>query len=341
MSALKNWEEEKRSAYLYQALSSMEPNPIHRKLFTELSAMAEKQANIWEIQLKKENIIIPKKYRPDLRVRFVIKLVQCFGVRALRIALTAMKIRGMSIYQAPRLGNQTAGELEYKHRGINSSNTLRAGAFGMSDGLISNVCLILGIAGAQANYHFILLSGIAGLFAGACSMGAGEYISVRSQREMLEYQLELEKSELDLYPEEEASELSLIYQARGLPKEDAERISHLLIQNPDRALDTLAREELGINPNELVSPWSATVSSFFSFSLGAFIPLIPYIVSNSSSNLLYTIYLTGIALFCTGAFLSLFTQRSAISGGIRLLLIGAATGCLTYFIGNWIGVTVH
>ena len=344
MSALKNWKEEKRSAYLYLALSKIERNPVHKKLFIELSAMADKQAAIWEQQLAAEHIPLPKNYHPDLRARFVLWLVQCFGARALRIALAAMKIRGMAIYQGPHLGNENppgGGDMEHRHRGVNSSNTLRASVFGINDGLISNTSLILGIAGSQADYHFILLTGIAGLIAGACSMGAGEYVSVRSQREMLEYQLDLEKSELELYPEEEANELSLIYQARGLPAAEAEKISHLLIQNPERALDTLAREELGINPNELVSPWGAAISSFFSFSLGALIPLLPFIISQSRFNLLSAIILAGVTLFCVGAFLSLFTQRGAILSGIRMLLIGAATGGFTYFIGHLIGINIR
>ena len=341
MSALKSWEEEKRSAYVYLALARLERNPIHKKLFVELSAMAEKQAKLWEQQLRTEGAAIPKQYHPDYRARFVIWLVQCLGAKALRIALAAMKIRGMSIYQAPNLGDTPQGDMEHRHRGINSSNTLRASVFGINDGLISNASLILGIAGSNANYHFILLSGIAGLIAGACSMGAGEYISVRSQREMLEYQLALEKSELDLYPEEEANELSLIYEARGLSKEAADKIAHLLIENPEKALDALAREELGINPSELVSPWGAAFSSFFSFTLGALIPLLPFVFSESRFNLLYSIGLTGITLFCVGAFLSLFTQRGALLSGLRMLSIGALTGGFTYFIGHLVGASIN
>lgn len=342
MSALQSWKEEKRSAYLYLALSKIERNPIHKKLFIDLSALAEQQASIWETQLQSQNIAIPRNYHPDKRARLVIWLVQCFGAKALRIALAAMKIRGMAIYQGPHLGSNhhPAGEMEHRHHGVGSSNTLRASVFGMNDGLISNASLILGIAGSQANAHFILLTGIAGLIAGACSMGAGEYVSVRSQREMLEYQLALEKSELDLYPEEEAEELSLIYQARGLPVAEAEKISHLLIQDPNKALDALAREELGINPNELVSPWGAAFSSFFSFAVGAFIPLLPFIVSHSSFNLVYAIGLTGITLFCVGAFLSIFTQRNALFSGLRMLLIGAATGSFTYYIGHLISAQI-
>ncbi len=337
MEALASWKEEKQSAYLYHALANMEANPVHKKLFLELSILADKQAAIWETQLQTVHMPIPAQYRPNLRVHFVIWLVRCFGPRSMRVALAAMKVRGMSIYQGVEVGHPvptTLDQIEHRHTSITNGNNLRAAVFGVNDGLISNASLILGIAGAHAGHSFILLSGIAGLLAGACSMGAGEYVSVRSQREMLEYQLKLEKEELDLYPEEEAAELALIYEARGLPKEEAVKMASLLIQNPDKALDTLAREELGINPKELISPWGAAISSFFSFSLGAFIPIVPYLCSNSESNLFITIGLTGLSLFVVGAVLSLFTHRSALLGGLRMLFIGALAGLLTYVIGS-------
>jgi VIT1/CCC1 family predicted Fe2+/Mn2+ transporter len=176
------------------------------------------------------------------------------------------------------------------------------------------------------------------LLAGAFSMGSGEYISVRSQREMLEYQLALEKHELDTYPEEEAAELALIYTARGLPKDEAKKVADLLIQNPDKALDTLAREELGINPDDLVSPWGAAISSFVSFTLGALIPLLPFLFSHSHYNLFISIGLTAASLFVIGASLSLFTQRNPWWSGIRTLLIGIAAGSITYVTGAWLGV---
>ncbi len=336
MEALKSWKEEKQSAYMYRALAEIETNAVHKKLFSELAVLADKQAAIWEKQLHVAHVSLPAHYRPGFRVHFIIWLVRCFGPQAMRIALAAMKVRGMSIYQGAQMGHPvpTLDEIERQHTGISSGNNLRAAVFGVNDGLISNASLILGIAGAQASHSFILLSGIAGLLAGACSMGAGEYVSVRSQREMLEYQLKLEKEELALYPEEEAAELALIYEARGLPKEEAVKMSHLLIQNPEKALDTLAREELGINPNELISPWGAAISSFFSFSLGAFVPIIPFVFSTSESNLLVAIGLTGASLFLVGAILSLFTHRSALLGGLRMLLIGTLAGLSTYLIGS-------
>lgn len=337
MEALKSWKEEKQSAYMYRAIADIEMNPVHKKLFLELSVLADKQAAIWEAQLQAAHQPIPAHYQPGLRVHLIIWLVRCFGPSAMRVALAAMKVRGMSIYQGVEMGHPiptTLDEVEHQHASISNGNNLRAAVFGVNDGLISNASLILGIAGAHAGHSFILLSGIAGLLAGACSMGAGEYVSVRSQREMLEYQLKLEKEELALYPEEEAAELALIYEARGLPKEEAVKMANLLIQNPDKALDTLAREELGINPNELISPVGAAISSFISFAVGAFIPLLPYLCSDSESNLLITISLTGLSLFLVGAILSIFTHRSALLSGLRMLGIGALAGLLTYVIGS-------
>jgi VIT1/CCC1 family predicted Fe2+/Mn2+ transporter len=339
MEALDSWKEEKRSAYLYTALADIEKNPIHKQMFLDLSGLAEKQASIWEKKLTEVNVAIPEAYHPDLHIKIVMMLVKCFGAKSMRVALAALKIRGMSVYRASPTTHPmptSVEDIENSHSSISKGNNIRAAVFGINDGLISNTSLILGIAGAHAGHHFIMLSGIAGLLAGASSMAAGEYVSVRSQREMLEYQLALEKSELELYPEEEAAELALIYQARGIPKDEAEKIAHKLIQDPEKALDTLAREELGINPHDLISPWGACISSFFAFATGALIPLIPFMLSKSS-NLFFTVLLTGVSLFAVGSILSLFTQRNAWWSGLRMLMIGAAAGALTYGIGSLLG----
>jgi vacuolar iron transporter family protein len=344
MENIDNWKEEKRSVYLYHALSHIEKNPVHKQLFLNLAQMADRQAAIWEKKIQSAGIPVSLDYQPDLRVRIVIGLVRCFGVRALRTALAAMKIRGMSVYQTSDLGERIISDkaaIERKHGMIRSVNNIRAAVFGMNDGLVSNASLIFGIAGAGVlQSHMVLLTGIAGLLAGACSMGAGEYISVRSQREMLEYQLELERSELLLYPEEEAAELAFIYQARGLPKEEAEKMAHLIIQHPEKALDTLAREELGINPQELMSPYGAALSSFFSFSIGALVPLLPFIFSHSQKNWIIMIVITALSLFLVASILSLFTQRNAVWGGLRMLLIGSGAGIFTYLIGQLIGMSI-
>jgi VIT1/CCC1 family predicted Fe2+/Mn2+ transporter len=342
MDLLDNWNEEKRSAYLYQKIAAVDPKKTHQQMFLDLAKMADKQAGIWEKELAKQNIS-PPNYMPDWRTRFIAYLIKILGPNHLRLILAATKVRGMSIYRNQTMGQHFPalfGELEHKHSAIKHANNLRAAVFGINDGLLSNASLILGVAGAQVHSSVILLSGIAGLLAGAFSMGSGEYVSVRSQREMLEHQIELEKHELDTYPEEEAEELALIYQARGVGKEDAERIANTLIQNPEKALETLAREELGINPDELASPWGAAISSFISFVVGALIPLLPFLFSESKYNLFISIGLTMTALFMIGATLSLFTQRNALKSGLRTLTIGVAVGALTYFVGTQLGHTI-
>ena len=170
-------------------------------------------------------------------------------------------------------------------------------------------------------------------------MGAGEYISVRSQREVFEYQIAIEKQELAEYPEEEMEELSLIYQARGIPTDQADKLAHIMISNPDTGLNTLAREELGLNPEDLVSPTGAMIFSFVSFAIGAFVPLLPFVVSHSSWNLLASITLTGITLFIIGAILSLFTNKNPIVLGLRMLVIAFLAGGITFLIGRLLGVS--
>ena len=173
----------------------------------------------------------------------------------------------------------SVAEIGLRHRGKLAGGNLRAAVFGASDGLVSNVCLILGVSGAHDEGHLVLISGVAGLLAGAFSMAAGEYVSVRSQREMFEHQIGAEREELQRYPAEEAAELSLIYQARGLGKDDADRMAGRIVANPGYALDALAREELGLDPGALGSPLAAATFSFVSFAVGAAVPLAPFVVA--------------------------------------------------------------
>lgn len=231
-------------------------------------------------------------------------------------------------------------EVGASHRGASTSGGLRAAVFGANDGLVSIACLVMGVAGAASSNSTILLTGIAGLLAGAFSMAAGEYISMRSQREMFEYQIGLERDELAQYPEEEAEELALIYVARGMQEDEAQSLAQHMIADPELGLDTLAREELGLNPEELGSPGLAALVSFFAFTSGGLIPLLPYLVSLKQFNLQASITLTALALFGVGAVLSLFTGRSALRGGLRMLLIGGAAGLLTYGIGNLMGASI-
>lgn len=351
MFYLKNWLEEMGSAYLYQIVAKQEADPTKKQLFLELASVAEKQASMWAKEGQKAGLDFPSSYRPDFRTRFVGVLLRYFSIQQLRFILSAMKVRGMSVYSDPQLKHQQqhqhqhqlgigAVQLEKRHKGLSTAGNLRAAVFGVNDGLVSNMSLLLGLVGGSAELHTLILSGVAGLLAGACSMAAGEYISMRSQREFFEYQIALEKEELDLYPEEEAAELAYIYHARGLPKKAARELADHMISNPEKALDTLAKEELGLNPQDLGSPLGAAVSSFVSFAFGALIPLLPFLLGLGHWMVASSILLTAITLFLIGAILSLFTNLSAFIGGLRMLAVGTAAGCLTYLIGHLIGVTL-
>jgi VIT1/CCC1 family predicted Fe2+/Mn2+ transporter len=259
------------------------------------------------------------------------------------MVLAAMKVRGLSVYTHAHPGHPrptSIEDMQARHRNVGTGGNLRAAVFGVNDGLVSNCSLILGVAGATASGGVVLLSGIAGLLAGAFSMAAGEWVSVRSQREMFEYQIGLERKELAEYPAEEAQELALIYEARGLPPDEAAALATSTIADPARALDTLAREELGLNPDELGSPWGAAASSFLSFAVGAFVPVAPFLVLGGDAALGTAIGITAVALFGVGAAISLFTGRSAVRDGLRMLAIGSVAGAATYGIGRLLGVSL-
>lgn len=341
MHELDSWKEEKRSAYLYRIISDQESGTPRQLLFLELAREADNQAELWSRELKKSGHAAPEKYIPDLRVKIVAWLVRKMGPRRVKPILAAIKIRGLSVYSGRHPGGHpmptSLEDVGASHRGGSSSGGLRAAVFGVNDGLVSIACLVMGVAGAASANGAILLTGVAGLLAGALSMAAGEYISMRSQREMFEYQIGLERDELAQYPEEEAGELALIYNARGLPREEAMALAKRMIADPEMGLDTLAREELGLNPDELGSPWGAAILSFFAFVAGGAIPLLPYLLDMTRHTLLVSVLLTGIALFGVGAVLSLFTGRGALWGGLRMLLIGGAAGTVTYLIGDLLG----
>ena len=335
--ALERWRSEKTAAYLSGAVAAAERDPAKAKLFREMAEAAEQQAGILAKELKPVPV-----FEPSLRSRLTASLIGMFGPRAMRPVLSASKVRGISVYSGklPPEGHPwptSVEEVGARHRAL-GGGTLRAGVFGVNDGLVSNTCLVMGVAGAAVDPGIILLTGVAGLLAGAFSMAAGEFISMLSQKEMFEHQISQERDELERYPAEEAEELALIYAARGIPLEQARDITKKLIANPDQALDTLAREELGLNPDDLGSPIGAAISSFIAFCIGASLPLIPFLLG-LSRGVLIAACLSGAALFVVGALLSLFSGKSALLGGARMLLIGSAAAAATYFIGSLFNVS--
>jgi VIT1/CCC1 family predicted Fe2+/Mn2+ transporter len=221
-----------------------------------------------------------------------------------------------------------------------TGGSLRAAVFGINDGLVSNFSLIMGVAGASQDTRNILIAGVAGMLAGAFSMGAGEYVSVRSQRELFERELGKEEEELRDSPEEEQAELALIYRAKGIPKEAADQLAASILSNPGTALDTLAREELGLDPGDLGSPWRVAISSFGAFVAGAIIPLFPFFFLAGSRGIVVSAVLAGVALFGVGATLSLFTGRNLFVSGLRMLGIGAMVAVVTNLLGRLLGVSL-
>lgn len=273
----------------------------------------------------------------------VAALVRWLGPKAMGAVLTSMKVRGLSAYRSTTHGNThpmptCLADVGRRHKNLSGGN-LRAAVFGINDGLVSNASLVMGMAGAASESGLVVLAGFAGLFAGALSMAAGEYVSMRSQRELFEGQIDLERAELAVYPEEEAEELALIYAARGIRLAEARRFTRKIVQNPEQALDLLAREELGLNPDELGSPWGAALFSFVAFSIGALIPLLPFLAGlDLRAGIRAAALLAGSSLFVVGAVLSLFTGKSALWGGLRMLLIGSGAGVATYWLGHYAGL---
>ncbi|MES2643929.1 MAG: VIT1/CCC1 transporter family protein [Myxococcota bacterium] len=339
MDDRERWRDEAQSAWLYGALAGAEPDPRLRALFLALQGASEAQAALIAADVRAAGGVVSPLV-PSLRVRFVAALARAFGPRRLRAVLPALKIRGLSAWTPLPPGHALPTRVEDvgRRHGGGRGGALRAAVFGINDGLVSNTSLVLGVAGASASPETVLLSGFAGLLAGAFSMAAGEWVSVASQRELFERQIAEERDELGRYPEAEAEELALIYMARGLPAEEAHRVATLLVRDPERALDTLAREELGLDPNELGSPWRAAISSFLAFAVGATLPLLPLLLGAGDLAVPLAAGLSAAALFTVGAVLSLFSGRSAWSGGLRMLAIGGAAGAATWGAGKLFGV---
>jgi VIT1/CCC1 family predicted Fe2+/Mn2+ transporter len=337
---IERWHEETQSAWIYDQLAACQRDRTLEELFLGLGAAAREQAGILEGDLVRAGKKIPQ-FQPQARARLVIALTRRFGLGRTRGMLSALKVRGLSAVDTrPDYHSlpMRAEDIGARHK--RGGGSLRATVFGVNDGLVSNTSLVLGMAGATSEASLLVATGIAGMLAGAFSMAAGEYISVRSQRELYEYQIGEEAAELERYPEAEAEELALIYAARGIPLDQARAMTSTLVQDKRRALDTLAREELGLNPDDLGSPWGAAISSFLSFVAGAIVPLVPFMLGLDALTLVWTSALAGLSLFGVGAALSLFSGKNAWLGGLRMLSIGALAGAATFGIGRLLGVSV-
>jgi VIT1/CCC1 family predicted Fe2+/Mn2+ transporter len=356
-----NFLRERDGVAVYRALAKAEKDAARAEIFEKLATAEERHATRWARLLANNGAPIPQ-YRPGWRIRLLGWFARRFGTQHILPLVTDLESRDQSIYRgqieaaglpAEERGHlrtlramQYEGEnrpesildLEGWHR-TSYGGSLRAAVFGANDGLVSNFSLVMGIVGANADPQFVLLAGIAGLLAGASSMAAGEYVSVQSQRELYEQQIAIEREELEMSPEEEHEELSLIYQAKGIPSGQAEQLARRILANKETAIDTLAREELGLDPSTLGSPWTAAASSFIAFAAGAAIPVIPYLLLSGNTAFITSAVVCGTALFVVGGLISVFTGRSLLFSGLRMLGIGALAAAVTYLIGRLLGVT--
>lgn len=334
---LESWAEEKQSAWLYRHVSDAESGTPRQHLFLELAAEADRQAGLWAEQVLALGTPLPD-WQPSLRARAVALLLRRFKPSTLRPVLAALKVRGMSVYTHGHAHSGAGGE--HQHRALAGGNDLRAAVFGINDGLVSNLSLMFGIAGSGGGEQSVVLAGFAGLLAGSLSMASGEYVSVRAQRELYDNQIELERAELEEYPEAEAGELATIFEARGMSAEEARRAADALIADPDRALATLAREELGLDPDSLASPWRAAITSFFSFCVGAALPLLPFMLVSGDQALAVAVAVSSLSLLLVGGLVALFSGGHVLASATRMLVIGLGAAGTTWLIGRGLGVAV-
>jgi VIT1/CCC1 family predicted Fe2+/Mn2+ transporter len=362
-----NLQGEVDGAAVYDALADAEKSEAVSAVYRELAKTERRHAAYWADRLVQARAPKGRPVTPSPRARILVWLSQRFGAGAVLPQIARDERRDSRHYDgqtdavaagiahdeksharviqaaAERQGGldgQTLARLEGRHSG-GDGNSLRAAVLGANDGLVSNLSLVMGVAGAAAGGKVILLTGLAGLVAGACSMAMGEWLSVNSARELAQRQIDAEAQELKDAPELEREELVLIYRAKGLDEAAARTAAETLFQSKDAALDTLVREELGIDPNELGgSAWQAAAASFALFAFGAAFPVAPFLFIQGLPAQVASLLLSGVVLAGIGAATSIFTGRGLLYSAARQLLIGYAAAAVTFGVGRLIGVSV-
>ena len=363
----RNLQDERDSAALYRRVAAAEDDEALASVYRRLADAEERHADFWAQRLRDAGQPVPSP-RTGWRTRALGWLAGRFGAAFVVPTIDAMEQADAGSYDAQpeaassplpaeersharllqAIGSEQRGglqgaalaRLEGRHRAA-SGNSLRAAVLGANDGLVSNFSLVMGVAGASLTNSQSIITGLAGLAAGAGSMAMGEWISVMNARELFGRQIAIEREELAEVPDEEREELALIYEAKGLPPEQAAALADRLISSPEHALDTLAREELGIDPDELGG--SATVAagtSFVLFAIGAIFPILPFMVLTGTAAVVASIGLSTLGLFGIGALITLMTGRGVLFSGGRQVLIGLAAAGLTFGIGAIIGSAV-
>ncbi len=362
-----NLQDELNGAALYAALAAAEPDPLRRDLFLQLSQAETSHAQLWRDKLTAAGVH-GEHFAPNFRTRLLAKLARRFGPRFVLPSIAAAEFADRNKYA----GQSDAHEISAEERGhaaviqaaaaagshgtatvgadieraepwhrAASGNNLRAAVLGANDGLVSNFCLVMGVAGAGAASKIVLLTGLAGLVAGACSMALGEWLSVTNARELAQTQIGKEAEEIEQTPAAEEHELALIYQAKGMPKEDAQRVAANIMTNKQGALDTLAREELGIDMTELGgNPWSAAATSFALFAAGAIFSVVPFFWLKGHWAIGASVVASGLVLCVVGMLTSLFNGRGAWYSAVRQLLFGCIAAGVTYGVGAALGTSL-
>ena len=352
--------EEVDGIFIYQQLAEIENDSNLVEIYSHLAESEQRHVDLWQQELAKldaDNTLpepsirakslmwIARKFSPDL----VLPVIKAFESDAASMyvgdsvaeleMLPADEASHARVFAALESSSGASGNmisrLEQRHSSFASRDTLRAGVLGSSDGLVSNMLLVAGFAGANPSQEAVVLAGFAGLLAGSISMGLGEWISVTTTKEAAQAQIAVETEELRLDPDAEKRELELIYQAKGVSKEHAKALVESIFQSPDNARDTMVREELGINLDDIGSPWKAAISSFLLFSVGAIIPVIPFLFGNSVAHILVAGVLCALGLFTLGGLVTLLTGQSILKSGFRQMTIGVSIASLTFAIG-WV-----
>lgn len=354
-------EAEREAVALYSAMLAAEQDAERRRVFQGLVESEQRHVDHWAAKLGIPQLQAPTPKKTG-RVRLLSLLVRALGTR--RVLPLVLRIEGEDtrMYGGDPEALQVMIEGEdhsQKLRGLRDDHpgsgleivgkgwetaaaggAFRAAVLGVNDGLVSNFGLVWGVAGGTSDPGIILLAGVAGLLAGAFSMAAGEYVSMRADRDLTEFRIEKERREMEEFPQAEQEELALIYRMKGLTKEEADLLAARVMENKEVALETMVREELGLDPHQLGSPWRAAISSFLSFSAGAVVPVVPYLFGVNSMAFLTSGALSGLALLLVGGFLASISNRNPLWGGLRMLLVGALAGALTNGIGRLVGVAL-
>jgi VIT1/CCC1 family predicted Fe2+/Mn2+ transporter len=362
-----NWQDERNSAALYRAISEVEENLQLKGVYRRLGEAEERHSDFWEAKIRSAGYA-PPTFNLHWRTRTLIFLARRFGPAFVLPNIEPLEqidrhkydgqpearagglpeqeqsharlLRAITRGTSAGLEGSRIAQLEGRHRTI-GGNALRAAVLGANDGLLSNFSLVMGVSGAALSGNSILITGVAGLLAGACSMALGEWLSVQSARELYERQIRVERQEVLEVPEEEAEELALIYEAKGLPEEEARNMANLLIKDEAAALDTMAREELGINPEEMGgSAWIAAGSSFCFFATGAIIPVAPFFFLSGYLGIAVSAALALLGLFGIGAGISLLTGRGVLYSGLRQVIFGVLAAGVTFGLGRLLGVSL-